>query len=81
MKLKVLVTGSNSQLASEFMNLDFEKKNWIFLDLNDLDITNKKDVVSVITNKVPEFIINCAAYTNVEQAENEKRSKKLVTCM
>ena len=78
MKLKVLVTGSNSQLASEFMNLDFEKKNWIFLGSNELDITNKKDVVSVVTNKVPKFIINCAAYTNVEKAENEKKAAFLV---
>lgn len=71
--MKVLITGSEGQLGSEIreisnsFNYDFIFTDITVLDLKDLDnITKKIDIFS------PDIIINCAAYTDVDQAEKNK---------
>jgi dTDP-4-dehydrorhamnose reductase len=68
---RILVTGSNGQLgkclqkiAGNYNSLDFK-----FLDSKGLDITNVKSVNSAFKSGNYDYCINCAAYTNVEQAE------------
>jgi len=76
----ILVTGSNGQLGSELKELerDFSQHNFIFTDIAELDLT-KSDVVSsfIIDNKV-EVCINCAAYTAVDNAEDDQELALLV---
>ncbi|MDP4266482.1 MAG: dTDP-4-dehydrorhamnose reductase [Bacteroidota bacterium] len=71
--MRILVTGCNGQLGNEIKVLSNQYKsfNFIFSDINELDITNRKSLYTFIENNSIDFIINCAAYTNVNKAENE----------
>ncbi len=67
--MKILVTGANGMLAKEVKE-KFQKGNEVIAtDVAELDITNEKMVYDVITEMKPEYIINCAAYTAVDKAE------------
>ncbi len=71
----VLVTGANGQLGQE-LNYMVQNTNtpfrFIFTDFEQLDITDKQQVQHfVIENKI-EYIINCAAYTAVDNAESDE---------
>ena len=67
--MKILVTGANGMLAKEVKE-KFEKENEIIAtDVAQLDITDEKAVMDYVTNTKPEYIINCAAYTAVDKAE------------
>jgi len=76
--MKILITGSNGMLAQS-VKAKFEKENELILtDSKELDITNKQNVLSKIKELKPELIINCAAYTNVDGAEeNEELCKRV----
>ncbi len=69
--MKVLVIGSNGQLGSEIKDLSFkyEKIEFIFKDLPELDICDVKFLNTFIKEKKINLVINCAAYTDVDQAE------------
>lgn len=71
--MKILVTGSYGQLGSEIKELELRYPNYHFLftDVDTLDITNEIAVESFINKNRPDFIVNCAAYTAVDKAENE----------
>ena len=67
--MRILITGSNGMLAKEVKE-KFEKGNEIIAaDKEQLDITNQKTVFEYIKKIKPEYIINCAAYTAVDKAE------------
>lgn len=68
--MKVLVTGKGGQLASEFEMLKGTDASWVFLSEKDLNITDNKAVQGFLTNKRFDYIINCAAYTAVDKAED-----------
>jgi len=67
----VLVTGSNGQLGSELKELVANDTHFYFTDKNSLDITNKDKLTSYIENNHIKAIINCAAYTAVDKAEDD----------
>jgi dTDP-4-dehydrorhamnose reductase len=74
MKLKVIVTGANSQLAqciksvsARYTNLDI-----YYFNSQELDITNQSNINKIFKNHNYDWCINCAAYTNVDQAEENK---------
>lgn len=69
--MKILITGSNGMLAKEVIKA-FGGHDLILADIEDLDITKKDDVLKYIQNVKPEYIINCAAYTAVDKAEEMK---------
>ena len=72
MKIKhIVVTGANGQLGQEFQKLRHEEFRFTFLGSTELDITNSRDVTNTISTLNPDIIINCAAYTAVDQAEQE----------
>ena len=75
---RIVVLGKGGQLASEFEFLVKKNKDWKFLSVYDVDITNKINVLSYFKKNPCEIIINCAAYTNVDRAENEKNESFLV---
>ena len=70
--MKVVVTGKGGQLASELESLKGFDPNWTFLSEQDLDITNKLSVVGFFELNGFDLVINCAAYTAVDKAEDEK---------
>lgn len=71
-KHTILVTGANGQLGRELRRLGEASPNrYIFTDLAELDITDKAAVESMMQAEKVDIIINCAAYTNVERAEEE----------
>ncbi len=76
----ILVTGSNGQLGNEIKELskEFNNLNFIFTDINELDITNVPILKQFFNNNKISYIINCAAYTAVDKAEsNVKNAEKI----
>ena len=72
--MRVLVTGANGQLGQEFKNnVSSSNHKFYFTNVNDLDITKKKEILDYVTIYKIELIINCAAYTNVDDAEISKK--------
>ncbi|MGN0228654.1 MAG: dTDP-4-dehydrorhamnose reductase [Muribaculaceae bacterium] len=85
--MNILVTGANGQLGNEIRIVTRESRHkYIYTDVVEidgnpttlLDITNADDVKAIVANKNIDVIINCAAYTNVDAAEdNEALAQKL----
>jgi dTDP-4-dehydrorhamnose reductase len=71
--VSILITGCNGQLGNEFKVVakDFPHFSFSFTDVGELDITDYKQVEDHITHYEPDVIINCAAYTAVDMAEDE----------
>jgi dTDP-4-dehydrorhamnose reductase len=69
----ILVTGSNGQLGSELKELapKYTNYSFVFTDLEELDICNHFEVKQFIITKNINAIINCAAYTAVDKAEEQ----------
>ena len=68
----ILITGANGQLGYDFQRL-FKSENIDFIatDVNDLDITDINKIREFVKDKNIDMIINCAAYNNVDKAEDE----------
>ncbi len=77
---KILVTGANGQLGKEFRDLApvFPGHEFLFLSREDLPIHHFELVRNVFNSFQPDFCINCAAYTAVDKAEQEKDLAYLV---
>lgn len=73
-KQKILVTGSNGQLGKELKKiaLSFPQFDFIFLSREDLPIHHFEMVRLYFQTYHPQCLINCAAYTAVDRAEQEK---------
>lgn len=73
---KILITGSNGQLGSEFRLLAarLNHLDFCFTDVDDLDITNQARVMEFCRKGRFDWILNCAAYTAVDKAEAEQKS-------
>jgi dTDP-4-dehydrorhamnose reductase len=71
---KILVTGANGQLGKEFRDLTtrFPDYEFLFLSREDLPIHHFELVRNVFDSIKPAYCINCAAYTAVDKAEQEK---------
>jgi len=76
----ILVTGSNGQLGSEIKKIShkFNEFNFIFTDVNELDITDLNAIEKLFEQNKIDFIINCAAYTNVDKAETDYKNAELI---
>jgi len=68
MSEKILITGSNGQLGTELSHLI---PNAVFTDVAQLDITNADAVKRFINDNEIGTVINCAAYTAVDRAEDD----------
>ena len=67
--MKILVTGANGMLAKEVKERFSEGNEIIATDVAELDITNEESVMKYITDLQPDYVINCAAFTAVDKAE------------
>ena len=73
MSKNILVTGANGQLGSEIRVIaDSLTDNYIFTDVEELDITDKNAVDNFIKMNDVQVVVNCAAYTQVDQAEDDE---------
>ncbi len=70
---RILVTGANGQLGSELQHIAKEKgeNNFIFTDIEELDITNLQQLDHFFEAGKFDCLINCAGYTAVDKAEEE----------
>jgi dTDP-4-dehydrorhamnose reductase len=73
MTKNILITGANGQLGSEIQNISPRYSGFHFIptDVEELDLTDKAAVESFISTHDIDYIINCAAYTAVDKAEDE----------
>jgi dTDP-4-dehydrorhamnose reductase len=69
----IWVTGSKGQLGTELFlqHKNLQNANFLFTDIVELDLTNETLVQEFIKQYKPSYIINCAAYTNVDKAETD----------
>jgi dTDP-4-dehydrorhamnose reductase len=81
----ILITGAKGQLGSEIESLYLNKykdiselANFSFTDIDSLDLSNSEDVKQYINETTFDYIINCAAYTNVDKAESDKDQAFLI---
>ena len=76
---RILITGANGQLGNEMRRLGAVSPNeYIFTDVAELDITNKTVVEEFVKSNNVEIIVNCAAYTNVDKAEDDEATAELI---
>ena len=77
--MNILVTGANGQLGNEMrLTAIGSTDNYIFTDVTELDITDRKSVFDIVSTKKINVIVNCAAYTNVELAESDANTANLL---
>ncbi len=70
--MNILVTGANGQLGNEMRIVSRNSQDhYIFTDVAELDITNAMAVEKIVNDHDIKAIINCAAYTNVDKAEDD----------
>lgn len=68
--MKILVTGGNGQLGSEIKKISLKyNHNWVFTDHQNFDISDLKNISITLDKIYPNLIINCAAFTSVNNAE------------
>ncbi len=80
--MKVLVTGYKGQLGFDVVN-ELKKRGHeaIGVDIQEMDITDKASVESVITETAPDAVIPCAAYTAVDAAEEQEELCRKVNAL
>ncbi|WP_372920140.1 dTDP-4-dehydrorhamnose reductase [Salegentibacter sp.] len=73
---KVLVTGASGQLGKCFQKIASEYPEMELRNFNssELDITDQNRLQQIFSEENPEYCINCAAYTNVEKAEDDEET-------
>ncbi|MBN2863785.1 MAG: dTDP-4-dehydrorhamnose reductase [Bacteroidales bacterium] len=69
----ILITGAKGQLGSELnlISKNFSGYDFLFTDIETLDITDKDQTADFIKKTKPDWIVNCAAYNLVDKAESE----------
>ncbi len=70
--MKILVTGSNGQLGRELATLLRPLGELLLVDIQELDITNAGQVNKTVKDFTPDLILNTAAYTAVDRAEEDR---------
>lgn len=78
--MNILITGSNGQLGNEVRKLAplHKEHEYFFTDVAELDITDTTSVFEFTQKNRIDFIINCAAYTNVDKAETDEATAQRI---
>ena len=77
--MNILITGAKGQLGQEFKRLkDTFDGNIILTDFDEIDICSFKSIDNYLSGINLDYIVNCAAYTNVKDAEIEKEKSLLI---
>ena len=77
---RILVTGANGQLGQSILeqSKNYKEIECFFVTRNELDITNEELINHYFEDKSFDFVINCAAYTAVDKAEDDQENAYLV---
>lgn len=77
--MTILVTGGNGQLGCSLRLASAESKHrYIFTDVEELDITSAEVIEEFFRSEKPDVVVNCAAYTAVERAEDNEAQADLI---
>ena len=77
--MNILVTGANGQLGNEMRIVSQQSAHhYIFTDVAELDITDAAAVEKMVADNEVKVIVNCAAYTNVDKAEDDRELAELL---
>lgn len=86
--MNILITGCNGQLGTEMRNLSatHQKHQYFFTDVagtnacdvQKLDITDRDAIKQFVAENAIDLIVNCAAYTNVDKAEEDEATARLI---
>lgn len=77
--MNILVTGANGQLGNEMRIVSQgSSDSYIFTDVDELDITNRDAVMDFVRDNNIKVVVNCAAYTNVDKAEDDEKTAELI---
>ena len=76
--MNILVTGCKGQLGTELQKMAGSNHQWLFTDIDTLDICDKGAVETCFEEHQIDICINCAAYTAVDKAEDEPQLASLV---
>ena len=77
--MNILITGANGQLGNEMRKVGSVSPNsYIFTDIDELDITDAQAVSDFVKANNINVIVNCAAYTNVDKAEDDEATAELI---
>ena len=76
---RILVTGAAGQLGAELAHMLGAEA--MPIDIDQLDLTDGRAVASALAEMKPEVVINCAAYTRVDQAESEPKLCRAVNAL
>ena len=84
--MRILVTGAGSQLGRCLADSIAQAQGrlddtWVFKTHKELDITNEESILKCFAKELPDIVVNCAAYTDVEKAEDEFYKANLVNCI
>ena len=73
--MKVLVTGANGMLGQDLCPILEDVGFYVIeTDINTLDITHFEEAENILTANHPDMVIHCAAYTNVDKAEEDLKT-------
>ena len=79
LKMNILVTGANGQLGNEMRIVSKGSSDlYIFTDVEELDITSRDAVMDFVKENDIKVVVNCAAYTNVDKAEDDEATAELI---
>jgi dTDP-4-dehydrorhamnose reductase len=81
--MRILITGGDGQLGKSLKKLsgDYKDHQFLFIDIQDLDISDSHAVAAFLNNYSPDVLINCAAYTAVDKAESEPTIARAVNAV
>jgi len=68
--MKILITGACGQVGTDLCEVIGNSDGLWALGRNELDLTRPKQIEDVLTSIKPDIIVNCAAYTNVDDCQN-----------
>lgn len=77
---KILVTGANGQLGSEIkeLALGYPNFDFVFTDIADFPLDKKDEIIVNFNRILPDVVINCAAYTAVDKAEQDQETANAI---
>ena len=72
----ILITGANGQLGNEMrvLSTEYPQFEYIFTDVEELDLTDADALAEFFDAVKVDFIVNCAAYTAVDKAEEDEQT-------
>lgn len=89
--MKIMITGSKGQLGTTLCELlktgknslgeipeELQNAEVVDVDVDELDITDRAAVTELVLSSKPDLIINCAAMTNVDGCETDRKTAELI---